>query len=422
MSLLSKGLLIILDGLGDRPCAALGSATPLEAAHTPNMDRLAEQGLCGQMDPLMPGLPVGTHTGMGLLMGLAPSDATRLSRGPVEAAGIGLPMNNGDVVLRSNFATLLEGKLVDRRAGRIDEGTEELAKVLADIDLGDGITGSLRPTTQHRGVLHLRGEGLSPQISDTDPGSGKKELGVLRACPLDPENTAAARTAAAVNRFVALAGERLSAHEENRRRLEKDLLPANAIITRSAGHLFDPANLVTHMGLSAAVVTGESTVEGLARLFGFDVLREPGFTALPDTDLSRKAELAHEALEDHDLVFLHVKGPDICAHDYDPGGKRDLLARIDQAFEELLRGDWVIGITGDHSTESHFGRHCGDPVPSLLRDPHGRIDRIDRFGEKYCMEGGLGRLSATAFLSCLLDAMGATHNFRCVDARYLRTA
>lgn len=97
MALRRKGLMIIIDGLGDRPTSFIAGATPLEAARTPNLDRLVGQGLCGQMDLFIPGLPVGTHTGTGLLMGLAPKDAYQLARGPIEAMGIDMPLQLGPV-------------------------------------------------------------------------------------------------------------------------------------------------------------------------------------------------------------------------------------------------------------------------------------------------------------------------------------
>ena len=101
-----NGLIIILDGLGDRPIPDLDGATPLEAAHTPNMDQLVTRGRCGLVDPLYPGVPVSTHTGAGVLFGINTRDAFLLPRGPVEAAGTGLPIMPGDIALRCNFATL----------------------------------------------------------------------------------------------------------------------------------------------------------------------------------------------------------------------------------------------------------------------------------------------------------------------------
>jgi len=418
-----KGLMIILDGLGDRSCAELDGRTPLEAALTPNLDQMAREGLLGMVDPLLPGVPVGTHTGTGVLMGLAPLDAGWLARGPVEAAGIGLDLHPGEVVLRCNFATLSEDgeslAIKNRRAGRIREGTTELAEDLRGVPLGDGITGDLYPATQHRAVLRLRGAGLSAGFTDTDPGSGREERGVQLARARDGREKSAVRTADAVNRFVRESYRRLVRHPVNRRREAAGLLPANGILTRSAGECAQLRNLVTHLALNAALVAGERTVEGLGNLFGFKTFSEPGFTALPRTDLEGKVAVTLKALENHDLVFLHIKGPDIASHDRDAEGKKSCLERIDLVLDRLPRSELVIGVTGDHSTDSNFGRHCGDPVPGLLMAPKGRRDANVAFGESNCMAGGLGRLSATSFLISMLDAMGAVGNYRPVDRDYI---
>ncbi|MGB5775740.1 MAG: alkaline phosphatase family protein [Sedimenticolaceae bacterium] len=418
-----KGLMIILDGMGDRRCPALNGQTPLEAAVTPTLDRLARDGISGMVDPLLAGVPVGTHTGTGILMGLAPADATQLARGPVEAAGIGLVMQPGEVALRCNFATLTkdgEGLgIEDRRAGRIREGTEELAAALRDIPLGGGITGGLYPTTQHRAVLALRGTDLSSQVTDTDPGGGREHRGVLTAQARYANDTAAQRTAQAVNRFVHAAHRILAQHPLNGDREARGLPPANGIITRSAGRSGTLRNLLAWWGIRASVIAGERTVVGLGRMFGFRTVHQPGFTALPTTDLDGKLAGAVAELENHDLVFLHIKGPDICAHDRDPLGKKSCLEHIDRVLAGLPPADLVIGVTGDHSTDSNQGRHCGDPVPGLIIAPNGRRDAVTAFGESACMAGGLGRLSGTAFLISLLDAMGAIGNYTPFDREFL---
>lgn len=418
-----KGLLIILDGVGDRSCPRLGGRTPLQVAATPALDRLARDGLTGMVDPLLAGVPVGTHTGTGVLMGLAPADAASLARGPVEAAGIGLDVQPGDVLLRCNFATLIEtGKTLgiqDRRAGRICEDTEELAAALHDVALGDGVTGNLYPATQHRAVLVLSGAALSSEITDTDPGSGREAAGVRLAQARDASDEAAQRTARAINRFVREAHRRLARHPVNADRQARGLLPANGILTRSAGSVAPLRNLVTRAGLRASVIAGERTVEGLGRLFGFHTIHRAGFSALPHTDLKGKLAAALDELERQDLVFLHIKGPDICAHDRDPVGKKDCVERIDRVLSELQGADLVVGVTGDRSTDSNRGRHCGDPVPGLILAPNGRHDQVTAFDEASCVAGGLGRLSGTAFLLSLLDAMGAIGNYRPSDREFL---
>lgn len=423
MTIKTKGLMIILDGLGDRGCTDFNGRTPLEAADTPNLDTLASRGQSGLVDPFFPGMPVGTHLGSGVLMGLPVPEAALLARGPVEAAGLDLALEAEDVVFRCNFATVEPDgngttRLLDRRAGRIKEGTAELAKVLRDLDLGDGITGNLYPATQHRAVLHLKGDGMGPDVCDVDPGSGRENLGILRCEPLNVDDEAASKTAISVNRFVDLSIERLHDHPINQQRSRAGLLAANAVICRSAGQSRRYPNIVKRLGVNVAVVSAEATVQGLGRLFGFTNYTDPRFTACPDTDIDAKIDMSLRVLEDHDLVFLHVKGPDICSHDRDPIGKRYLLSRIDNALAPLLERDLVIGITGDHSTDSNRGRHCGDPVPSLLVAPNGRRDKETLFGESTCASGGLGRLTATSYLTSLLDLMGALKNFQPQDRAY----
>ena len=410
-----QGLLLILDGLGDRGIDAFDRRTPLESADTPNMDRLIVRGQGGLIDPLYPGVPVGTHTGTGILLGLPPQEAAALARGPVEAAGIGLDSMEGDILLRCNFATLesLEQgfRIRDRRAGRISEQTEELAAALQAVKVGEGIQASLYPATGHRAVLRLRGPGLSPEVTDTDPGSGFQDKGLLPALPRRPEE-AAARTANAINRFSHIAWERLEQHPVNQQRLQSGLPPANGLLCRSAGRRQRPLSLIRHFGLSASLVGGESTVIGLGDMLGYHVISDPRFTSLANTDIGAKVTAAREALgRSDDLVVIHLKGPDICAHDRDPIGKRDLLEAMDRALASLPIEELVVGITGDHSTDCNTGNHVGDPVPSLLSSPHGRRDRCSSFGETECASGGLGRVSGSGFFCSLLDEMGFMHKY-----------
>lgn len=418
-----KGVIIILDGLGDRPSPLLNGATPLEAADTPNLNRLAANGQCGQVDPFIPGMPVGTQTGTSLLMGVAPKDAYQLTRGPIEASGVGIPIQPGDVALRCNFATLERKndrlKILDRRADRIREGTDELAAALNNINLGQGITASIYPATQHRAVMRLSGPNLSQSISDTDPGEITTPRYVLSSTALDIGDSAASNTANAVNAFIDKAFEILHDHPVNQRRRSENALPATGIITRGAGILRELHTFLNHLDMKVAVVAGERTLLGLAQLFQYTAVTDPRFTSLPDTDLNAKVEAVRHALESHDLVYLHIKGTDTYGHDKDPRGKARLMERIDSAIAPLLNTDLVVGISADHSTDSTSGRHCGDPVPSIIYAPNGRIDTCQSFGETECARGGLGRISANAFLLTLMDAMDRLHEYRPSDARFL---
>jgi len=416
MPLRHKGVLVILDGLGDRPIPALGGRTPLEAAATATLDRLAKDGLCGLVDPLSPGVPVDTATGTGLLLGAPPEAIAGLSRGPVEAMGVGLEIAPGDVALRCNFASVVrvEGglQIVDRRAGRIRTSTDALADALEGVDLGGGIVATLKPATQHRAVLRLSGQGLSAAIGDTDPGVVPLPAMVLRSKARHRGDPRASRTARAVNTFVEEAFDRLREHPVNRQRKAEGKPEANAVITRGAGPPTTARSIVEQLGLSAAVVAGESTVLGLAGLFEMTGVSDPRFTGLPDSDVPAKVDASIQALEDHDLVFLHIKGTDTCSHDLNPEGKRDFIEVIDRAIAPLLERGLVVGVTGDHSSDCSTGSHSGDPVPALLHTPGGRVDAVERFGESDCARGALGRLTSTDYLMSFLDAMGAVLEWR----------
>lgn len=413
-----SGLLLILDGVGDRPSAPLNGKTPLEAARTPHLDALIARGMGGMMDPLIPGAPVSTDVGVGALMGV-PAPHGFLARGPVEALGAGLSLSPEDVAFRCNLATVTRVgerfQLLDRRAGRIESrDSEELARFL-DRNLGEfeGVTAQVAPATGHRLVLALKGMSLSASLTDPDPGAGWEERGVLLCQPRPEGGAAAERTAKVVNHFVARSHELLDEHPLNRERRSAGKPPGNLLMPRAGGRLRGITSIPASMGVRSALVAGEKTVVGLARLLGADVIPGPGFTGEVETDLAGKVEAASRALEGYDLVFLHIKGLDVLSHDRKPDGKRALLEVIDDALAPLLdREDIVITVTGDHSTLCLTGRHSGDPVPSILYSPLGRVDGVTAYGEGPCMTGGLGRLSANELLWSMLDQMNFTKNYR----------
>ncbi|MEN8167750.1 MAG: hypothetical protein ABFR65_09785, partial [Pseudomonadota bacterium] len=259
------------------------------------------------------------------------------------------------------------------------------------------------------------GPGLSANITNTDPTDQNSENRLLDCRATDSTDPAALRTAAAVNQLTTLVFEKLSTHPINRARLKAGVPAANGIICRGPGRLPRLHTLNQHFGLKTAVVAGEKTVLGLAAMLGYSEISEPGFTSLPNTDLDSKIIHVKEALRSHDLVYLHIKGPDICSHDLNPTGKCELLERIDEALAPLLSEDLVFGITGDHSTDSNTGRHTGDPVPSLLCAPRGRVDDTHSFSESDCAHGGLGRINSCGFHTSMLDLMNVLDNYQPED-------
>ena len=405
----AKAVLLILDGLGDLPVPALNGQTPLEAAKTPVMDRLAGAGRYGLVDPLGPGIIPNTHSGCGILFGLLPGEVGSLKRGPIEASGAGRILLPGEIALRANFATLEnrpEGlMIVDRRAGRIDQGAGELAAMLQSIDLGDGITAELQSTDQHRCVLVLTGPGLDARISDTDPGDAGAP-GLLGTCR--PLADGASFTAGKINRFIETAHHRLVNHPLNEERIKAGKPAANGVTTRGAGEGFRFGNVVRERGGEAAVVSGCNTVIGLARTVGFEVKTDSRFTAASNTDLRAKMKTALQALQSHDLVYVHIKAPDLFAHDHQPENKRDFIELCDEAMGTLEQAGVMVAVAADHSTDSNSGAHTADPVPALLYAPSmaGSVNHSPvNFGEEACRQGNLPRQTSHEFLLRLLGLM-----------------
>ncbi len=408
-----KAIVIIVDGMGDLPVHELHGKTPLEAAFTPNLDRLASAGLYGQVDPIAPGVTPNTDSGTGMLMGMQAEHADCLRRGPVEAAGAGCKLANGDVAMRANFASvdMNDGQLMvtDRRAGRVEQEVPALMEVLRAIKPPDDVTIQLQATDQHRAVLVLSGENLDAGITDTDPSDEILPAPLLLARPLRPE---AQHTADVLNQFLQSVHEVLQQHELNLQRVSKGKLPANALITRGAGTARDFGNLIPQAGLSAAVVSGCNTVRGLGRMFGFDVIRNPAFTAKRETDIAGKIQAAINALQKHDMVFVHVKAPDLFAHDQEPYGKMAVLEQFDAALAPLMDQQIIIACAADHSTDSNSGKHTADPVPALLYTPVKDLPVSGiKFGESACRTGNMERQSSSAFLQRVLALMQGNETF-----------
>jgi 2,3-bisphosphoglycerate-independent phosphoglycerate mutase len=219
-------------------------------------------------------------------------------------------------------------------------------------------------------------------------------------------STEADLTAAKLNRFIDEAYLRLQDHPVNIARVQAGKLPANGLITRGAGAQFSLDNVLHAHGIRTAVISGCNTVLGLGRIFGFDTISDPRFTAGMDTDLHAKIAAVRLALQDHEMVCLHVKAPDICAHDRKPLAKRDFLQRLDEALEPLLETDVIIALSADHTTDSNSGFHTADPVPTLVNQTRsGQPASAVNFGEAACRRGNMPRQLSSQFLLRLIEMM-----------------
>ncbi|GAB4421372.1 MAG: 2,3-bisphosphoglycerate-independent phosphoglycerate mutase [Anaerolineae bacterium] len=377
-----KILLLVMDGLGGLPREA-GGPTELEAAHTPNLDRLAREGSVGLSIPVARGVAPGSGPAHLALFGYDPL-VYEIGRGVLEATGIGLEVRPGDVAIRGNFCTVDEkGLITDRRAGRIstEEGAKRVA-LLKDIQI-PGVQVFIEIAKEYRFAMVLRGEGLHGAIADTDP----QQTGVppLPARALDP---AAEKTAALVNQWLEEARKRLKGHE-----------PANMCTLR--GFAMEPGlpKYRDVYKLKAACVAVYPMYKGVAGLVGMDVIE----TSAHDTTQDQFDKVA-QIWEQYDFVFCHIKYTDSRGEDGDFDAKVKVIEGVDAALPTLLdlKPDVLI-VTGDHSTPATYRAHSWHPVPTLLWAPATHMpDRAQAFGERECMTGALGQFPATDLMPLAL--------------------
>ena len=401
-------LLVVIDGLADRPVRALGGRTPLQAAATPTLDRLAREGQCGLADPVAPGVVPDTAAGTLALFGQSP---LALKRGPVEALGAGIELRPGDIALRGNFATLgRNNQIVDRRAGRIREGTHRLAKAIDRLPLGglaDEVEVRVKAATEHRLAIVLRGDGLSSAIQGSDPGDGAAHGPPLAPRPVDPHDERAVETARILALFEQKARGVLAKHPVNRARKADGQPPANIVLTRGAGRIHQLIPLEeAGMPLRLTCISGDRTVLGLAALLGARTVSEPEMTANLDTDLGAKLDAAHQALKTQDLVVVHVKGADIAAHDQRPDLKVAFIEKVDRALGKFLKRHSEhlrVAVAADHATLSESGQHAADPLPVLIWGTQIEPDEVESFDELSVSAGGLQQFPLQMLLERLFD-------------------
>lgn len=376
----SRILLIVIDGLGGLADRERG--TELEDAATPNLDRLAAEGVTGLLEPVGPGITPGSGPGHLALFGYDPLEF-ELGRGALSAAGLEVELHPGDVAARGNLATLdADGNVVDRRAGRMSD--EEARRVVAALSAAvHGV--EFHHEKSHRLLVVLRGEGLDPRIGDTDP----QTTGVppLEPRPLDP---AAAPTA-----------ELVATKLQEIRRALADEPAANGLLLRGFDTHRELPPFRDRTGLRAAAVAVYPMYRGIARLLGFQVLGPPA-------DLVEQIRLLEKHREDADFFFVHVKDADAAGEDGDRPAKVAAIERVDQAVPDLVAAlePGAIAVTGDHATPSQMAAHSWHPVPVVVHGPRCGRDDTDRFGERWCRAGGLGLRPSTHLLPILMANAG----------------
>ena len=401
MSIARKILLVVLDGVSDRP---IDGKTPLQMAKKPNLDLIASLGINGIMDPISPGIRPGSDVSHLALLGYDPYKVYT-GRGPLEAAGVGIRLEEGDVAFRCNFATMKDGIVVDRRAGRIRDNSELAKAIQEGVNLEVGII--FKRSTGHRAAMVLRGKGLGSNVTASDPKHDGESVRGVDA--IGPESE---RTANILNEFIKQAEKILENHPINKERKRSGKPPANTIIIRGAGTVQKIETFSEKYGLSGAVIAATGLIIGIGRRYGLEYIETEGATGGVDTNISAKVKNAINALNDHDFVLLNIKGADEFGHDGRIEEKIQFISKIDKAFEPIIGlKDTLVVVTADHSTPIAVRDHSADPVPIMIKGSGIRVDNVRTYDEISAATGGLNRIRSMDLMPMLMDLIDKTKKF-----------
>ena len=405
-----KIIYVLLDGIGDLPHPILNGLTPLEASKTPSLDKIAKNGISGQVISVGKGIAPQSDIAVFNMLGYNFKDKDYVGRGVVECLGCNIDFKDGDLALRGNFATIdMNKKIIDRRAGRIISAYDanEICNLIKENVSIPNVEIFIKPTVGHRVILNFRdkdGSYLGENITNTDPAyekingigiakSSSNEIHVTESKYKDKESKLSAEI---INSFSDQVIALLKDCDINKRRTNGGLLPINCILLRDAGNRYphiQPINEKYNLDFASLV---DMPVEiGISKILGIK-----HYDCGKPSEYELKSQILLNKIYDHDFFYVHIKGPDEYGHDGDAFGKKKNIEEIDSRFfkplqEELARLhdiDIYFIISGDHSTPCIKKAHTDDPIPLVISGADMENDETSRFTEGNALRGKIGKI------------------------------
>lgn len=407
----NKIIYVLLDGIGDLPHPDLNELTPLESAITPNLDKIARNGISGQVMSVGEGIAPQSDIAVFNMLGYNFKNKDYVGRGVVECLGCNIDFKNGDLALRGNFATIdTSKKIIDRRAGRIISKADSLEicnLINKNIRIFDDLQITIEPTIGHRVIVRFRKKDkvLGENITNTDPAYDKIDgIGIAKSGSTNDLYVADSQygdeesktSANIVNSFSDQTIQLLNGCAVNTRRVNQGLLPINCILLRDAGNRYphvQPINVKYKLDFASLV---DMPVEiGISKILGIK-----SYKAGEPDEYELKSKTLLDNIKNHDFFYVHIKGPDEFGHDGDAKGKKKNIEEIDKNFFGTLeRGiddfkDICVNfiISGDHSTPCSKKSHTDDPIPLLVSGKNIENDGTSRFTETYSKKGIIGKI------------------------------
>ena len=408
-----KYVILIGDGMADYPIPERDNKTALQIASTPNLDFIATAGICGAVKTIPEGMDAESDIATLSILGYDPAKY-HTGRGPLEAVGMHIPLDEGDIAFRCNLITESEGRIVDYSGGHItnEEARGLIAALNEELPIRvEGTQIKLYPGVSYRNVLVLKSEDYVFEREKEVGGAPPHDIiGARIADELPREEI--------LRNIVLTSREILEGHEINMRRAAENKRKANMVWLWSGGRKPSMPAFCDTYGVSGSVISGVYLVKGVGRCVGLDVIDVPGATGYIDTNYAGKAEYALRSLREQDFVLVHVEAPDEAGH----LGDIDLKVKAIEDFDKFVVGKMLRGLedefadTGgekgykilvmpDHYTPVSVRTHTKEPVPFAIyrsqaqskREAGGRVRERRK-------EGGFDEASARKSDLSVLDA------------------
>ena len=400
-----KYIIILGDGMADLPMEELGGMTPMQAARTPWMDRLAREGRTGMLHTIPAGFNPGSEIANLSVLGYDVASVFE-GRGSLEAASMGVEVAPDEMAMRCNLITIEKGLIRNHSAGHI--ATEEAAELIYFLqeELG-GRDVNFFPGISYRHLLKLKGGDKRIVCTPPHDVPGEPFRGLL----VRPELPEAAPTADLLNDLILESQALLADHPVNVRRREAGKEPANSIWLWSPGYRPKMETLLEKYNLrSGSVISAVDLIKGIGVYAGLKPIEVAGATGLYDTNYEGKAAAAIEALRRDDLVFLHIEASDEAGHEGDFALKVRTIEYLDRRIVGPIYeavSQWsepvTIAVLPDHPTPCHLKTHTSDPVPFLIWNPALPSDGVDHYDEFSVRKGVYGELHGAEFMEVLFE-------------------
>ena len=394
-----KLVILLGDGMADHPIEKLGGKTPLAAAETPNMDRIAREGWGGLARNVPPGMPPGSDIANLSVMGYDPKKYYS-GRAPLEAAAMGVPLGPEDVAFRCNLVTVDRDRriMVDYSAGHVT--SEEGRELIEALRKARPAT-RLHPGVSYRNLLVQSGdEGLKAICTPPHDITGQ---------PIDG-HLPRGEGSAVLRDMMASSVPVLEKHPVNLRRAKEGKRPANMIWLWGQGKAPSMPKFRDLFGIEGAVISAVDLLKGMGVYAGFEVINVPGATGVLDTNYEGKVAACLDALERVDFVFLHVEAPDEMSHDGLLDKKIEAIRRFDErVVGPVLAGlerssfEWRVAVLPDHPTPIALRTHTAEPVPFAMIGSGIEPDGMKAFSEEEGARGGCGTIEGWRLMGMMVE-------------------